>query len=133
MRKSKTIKYYLYNKVIDVCIGTRKELVSHIKRYYKNKVTSETLDGLIKLVDRENPYGTGIGVPEKINGYNYNIIYINIENYPIYRKSIYSCIRPRVLSYRGKNRKSNRPFKKRRLCLSSGRHNGTMSSTDKRC
>ena len=64
--------------------------MSHIKRYYKNKVTSETLDGLIKLVDRENPYGTGIGVPEKINGYNYNMIYINIENYPVYRKSVYS-------------------------------------------
>ena len=88
--KTKTLKYNLYNKTVDVCIGTKKEIIAHVKKYYKNKVSSEVLNGLIELVSGDKYYGKSIGVPEMIDGYGYNIIYINIENYHVYKKSIYS-------------------------------------------
>lgn len=88
--KSKTLRYDLYNKVIDVCIGTKKELITHVKKYYKNKITPEVLNGLIELTNGDKYYGRSIGVPEMIDGNSYNIIYINIDNYPVYKKSVYS-------------------------------------------
>lgn len=90
MKTNKTLKYDLYNKTIDVCIGTKKEIITHVKKFYKNKVTSEALNGLIEIISGDKWYGKAIGVPELINGYGYNIIYINTDNYPVYKKSIYS-------------------------------------------
>lgn len=89
---TKTLKYDLYNKVIDVCIGSKKEIIAHVKKYYKNKVTNEVLTGLIELSNGDKWYGRSIGVPEIIDGNGYNIIYINIDNYPMYKKSVYSVL-----------------------------------------
>lgn len=90
--RNKTLRYDLYNKVIDVCIGTKKELITHVKKYYKNKISSEVLEGLIELTSGDKYYGRSIGVPEMIDGNSYNIIYINIDMYPVYKKSLYSVL-----------------------------------------
>lgn len=75
--KSKTLKFDLYEEKIDVCVGTRKELYAHAKRYYKDKVDPESLVTILQMVDsKENYAGRCISNTCILLGYRYQALYI---------------------------------------------------------